>query len=329
MPDHTLISKYFEGTCTAEEEIIVLEYLAGEDGKEFETLLQQEWSKIPQQGIGDTITQRMLANIEKATYERPVQWWRPWQRVAAAILIIVTIGGAIWSAGRRNASSSPQFTVTWDTIRNHQYKPQLVILADSTRVWLSPQSTLSYIVFTGQEKERSIKLEGEAFFDVAKDEQHPFVVYTGAIATKVLGTSFNIEAYSNENAMRVSLVRGAVAVSGADSIGHILKPGDMLHYSKRNQSYKTDRIRITDPDEWINGSLVFNEVPLADAVRRVAARNGLTIHFMKGTEALLKNKRLTAVFRKESCKEILDNMLFISNCYIRLRGNDLEIHASK
>lgn len=328
MPDATLISKYFNGECTAEEEKAVLEYFANGDNREFEALLQQSWNTVPASDIGDVVTRRMLGNIEKATYAKPTRWWQHWQRAAAAILILATVGGALWT--NRRKSPPPALATTWKTISNSQHRLQLTILPDSTRVWLSPQSTLSYIT---REKERSIQLQGEAFFDVAKDEQHPFIIYTGHVATQVLGTSFNIEAYQRENAIRISLVRGAVAIANTDSTGRLsstvatLSPGEMLQYDKQNHQYKTEKIRLTGADEWTNGSLVFNEVPLTDAVHRVAGRYGLKVRFAKGAAALLKNKRLTAVFREESSTDILNNMLFISNCQLRQRGNEFEIYA--
>ena len=86
------------------------------------------------------------------------------------------------------------------------------------------------------------------------------------------------------------------------------------------------QIRISDPEEWMKGSLVFNDLLLTDALQRVAARYHLVIHYAKGTQSALSDKKITAIFRKESSSEILNNILFISNCYMQQRGQDITVY---
>lgn len=98
-------------------------------------------------------------------------------------------------------------------------------LQDGTVVWLNAQSRLTYpAVFLGQE--RRVRLEGEAYFEVAPDTEKPFIVSTGAIDMKVLGTAFNVYNYAGEDLSRVSLIEGSLQVydpSGTSS-GIILQP---------------------------------------------------------------------------------------------------------
>lgn len=85
-------------------------------------------------------------------------------------------------------------------------------LTDGTKVWLSPNSKLDYPAeFKGNQ--RLIHLDGEAFFEVAHDAKHPFVIKTGSVSTTVLGTSFNIMAYTQQHTINVTLVTGKVAVA--------------------------------------------------------------------------------------------------------------------
>jgi transmembrane sensor len=332
MIDKALLNKYFDGTCTPQEEQQVLTYLAGQDHQELISLMEQSWDQLPAGNIGEDITRRMLQQLEKKTYGRQVvipieraspKWKKSWLRIAAALLFIVT-GAAFWF----NAHKKHSAPASWTTIYNQSNNSELAVLPDNSKVWLSPGSKLSYTLFTDQ-RERSIKLDGEAFFSVTHNAAQPFVVYTGKLATRVLGTTFNIEAYPQEAAVRVSLVSGLVTVSPADSIDHVatqLRPGDVMDYEKNSRTFKRQQIRISDPEEWMKGSLVFNDLLLTDALQRVAARYHLVIHYAKGTQSALANKRVTTIFRKESSSEILNNILFTSNCHMQQRGQDITVY---
>lgn len=342
MINKSLLIKYFEGACTPEEEQEVLTYLAGQNHARLEELMQESWAQLPADDIGEAITTRMLSALEKQTYGRqqahataaiykqPVKWWRHWPRLAAAILIFAVVGTAVWLSWPQGKKELVK--LEWKTIYNTRNGVQVAVLPDSSRVWISPESKLSYAFIPGREKERSVQLEGEAFFDVAHDASRPFVIYTGPVATRVLGTAFNVEAYSREETVRVSLVRGAVAMASSDSVGQYsakalatIAPGEMISYNRRSKDHVREKMKITDPAEWLKGSLVFNDIPLTDALQRVAARYHLIIHYAKGVETALTSKRLTAIFRNESCKEILNNMLFVYDCYIQQQGEEIEI----
>lgn len=85
-------------------------------------------------------------------------------------------------------------------------------LADGTKVWLSPNSKLSY-PNKFDDKERRVTLDGEAFFEVTHDAKHPFIIKSGEVSTTVLGTSFNVTAYTKQHTINVTLVTGKVAVA--------------------------------------------------------------------------------------------------------------------
>ena len=319
MVNKELINKYFDGTCTSQEEQLVVEYLSGKDHQEFISLLDQSWEKLPADDIGEDITQRMLLQLENKINSKLIK--NNWMRAAAAAaLIFIVLSSALLLSDTHKKNNT-----AWTSIYNHNSSIQLTILPDSSKVWLTPGSKLSYASFTDENHERSIQLDGEAFFNVMHDAAHPFVIHTGILTTRVLGTSFNIESYQNETAVRVSLVSGLVTVSPpSESIQ--LHPGEMLDYEKSSQTFKRQQIRINDPEEWIKGSLVFNELPLKEALQRVATRYHLVIHYSKGVESALSDKKVTAIFREENSNEILNNILFISSCYMQQHGSDITVY---
>lgn len=137
-----------------------------------------------------------------------------------------------------------------------------VTLGDGTRVWLNAGSTLCYAAGFGA-RQREVSISGEAFFDVARDERRPFVVSTGGVKIKVLGTKFNVSAYGPV-AATVSLVAGSVEVTADDSGGGSVKmsPQDQVRYS----GGELRLIRGFDPDEllWREGIHAFRNTTLGE-----------------------------------------------------------------
>jgi ferric-dicitrate binding protein FerR (iron transport regulator) len=112
-----------------------------------------------------------------------------------------------------------------------------LLLADGTKVWLSPNSKLNYPdKFRGDQ--RLISLDGEAFFEVKHDSKHPFIIKTGTVSTTVLGTSFNISAYPKHNTINVTLVTGKVAVAlkaNNQSQSEVMLPNQQIIVDKANK----------------------------------------------------------------------------------------------
>lgn len=150
-----------------------------------------------------------------------------------------------------------------------------LVLSDGTRVWLNAETELEYPVqFVG--KERMVKLTGEAYFEVTPDAERPFVVKTGNMQTRVLGTSFNINAYTNEGAIYTTLLSGRVEVSLADATGLdvapvVLKPGMQSSWKQGASDIELREVDLDNVIAWRYGVFVFNEDNL-DVVTRVLSR---------------------------------------------------------
>ncbi len=128
-------------------------------------------------------------------------------------------GKLVYAAGSGVSGRTPLLN-TVSTPRGGQYQ---LVLADGTKVWLNAESAITYpAAFTGTVREVSVR--GEAFFEVAKDMRHPFRVACNGQSVQVLGTSFNVQAYADEGAMKTTLVEGSVRVE-ATGHGYLLVPG--------------------------------------------------------------------------------------------------------
>jgi ferric-dicitrate binding protein FerR (iron transport regulator) len=178
----------------------------------------------------------------------------PWQKIAAALLIIVGAGVILLRITKPSAAS-------YVTITNSSGQIKELSLPDGSQIWLNAETELRYkTAFT---KSREIELNGEAYFEVVHDPTHPFLVKAGELQTTVLGTSFNIKAYKQETQAAVSLISGSVQVSNNSKTPISLKPSTQLVYSKNNQETGIAVIDTNSVMAWKKGKLQFEGESLA------------------------------------------------------------------
>lgn len=156
--------------------------------------------------------------------------------------------------------------VEWNTIsvpRGGEYK---LVLSDGTRVWLNSESQLTYPVrFTGDTRE--VKMQGEICFSVARDESQPFIVRSGEVAVKVLGTLFNMEAYAGERQVTTTLVSGKVEVQLGGQV-QLLRPDQQLVIE--DDRFFLKEVIAADYISWTNGLFHFTEASLEEIMTRLA-----------------------------------------------------------
>ncbi|WP_455668958.1 FecR family protein [Phocaeicola sp.] len=151
-------------------------------------------------------------------------------------------------------------------------------LPDGTQVWLNAESQLEYPeTFEGQER-RAVRLKGEAYFEVAKDATHPFIVETDLLETQVLGTAFNVRAYSPEDA-HVTLVEGSVKVSDARHKKEILmKPGQNATLQQTG-NFTINEVEAKAYNSWAEGQFYFDNTELVEIMRELGRWYNINIIF--------------------------------------------------
>jgi len=144
-----------------------------------------------------------------------------------------------------------------------------VVLPDGSRVWLNNASVLRYpVAFTGPD--RTVELTGEAYFEVARDAAHPFrVKVQGGATVEVLGTSFNIMAYSDEPTERTTLIDGTIRVT-RNNQSALLKPGDQTALDASGSLKVTPDVNVQEVIAWKNGYFHFDHASLQTAMRQLA-----------------------------------------------------------
>jgi ferric-dicitrate binding protein FerR (iron transport regulator) len=178
-----------------------------------------------------------------------------------------TADGQIVYAAGAAAAREPVVYNTMSTPRGGQYQ---VTLPDGTNVWLNAASSITYpTVFAGPS--RTVKITGEAYFEVTKDPAKPFIVETRAESIRVLGTHFNVNAYADEGPVKTSLLEGSVQVAGK-----VLRPG---------QAYTDGKVIATNVEQdvaWTQGVFDFHRVPLAQAMRQLSKWYAVDVVYEKG-----------------------------------------------
>lgn len=196
-----LYQLYLSNSCTAEELKLFFDLLEKRrDDQEIMALLSDTWDQTalsPEKGL----TPPFLPQEAKT-----VKLWR--RLVSTAAILLILSGLYLYRSDlSRLITPAPAHQLLTAAAERKQLS-----LPDGTRVWLSPNSKLSYPEkFEGSA--RHVILEGEAFFEVTHDARHPFIIKSGAVSTTVLGTSFNVTAYTQQNTINVTLVTGKVAVA--------------------------------------------------------------------------------------------------------------------
>ncbi len=200
-----------------------------------------------------------------------------------------------------------------------------VILNDGTEVWLNANSRLIYPVrFVGNK--RKVRLEGEAYFKVARNERMPFVIETATLTTEVLGTEFNVKSYE-ESQTQVTLVSGSVRV-GMPSLGKtvVLEPSEEITCT--DKGYQVKKVDTAYYTQWREGFFYFDDVYLSDILRDLGRWYNLTIALEK--DSLLLNQKLHFVAERDAdIDQVVENLNAFSYLSASKQGNKLMVKRKK
>lgn len=174
-------------------------------------------------------------------------------------------------------SEKPMVELAYNTLTTPAAGQFEVLLPDGSKVWLNNASSLRYpVAFTG--KDREVELKGEAYFEVAHNSRQPFRVRVDGMLVDVLGTSFNISAYTDESTIKTTLVTGAVRVSKGDA-GTLLKPNEQVQL---NEAGKLSVLRDVDVDAevaWKSGLFHFERADIKTVMRTLARWYDLDVRY--------------------------------------------------
>ena len=274
--------------------------------------------------------------------------------IAASVLLCFVMGWSIFHPRRAQNTTLTQLTRNEEVLAKAGTRTKL-LLPDGTQVWLNSNSKLKYSNEFNT-LAREVGLEGEAYFDVVKDAKHPFIVHTSSLDIKVLGTSFTIKSYPQDETIETTLLRGLIEVSRKDNPNTarvILKPNEKLVFNKRsiptariqlNQDPITTRSLPALPDIAVNS--IRNDVPDSDKIETAWMYNRLVFkgdNFKELTAKMerwynvkitirdtsLNNCHFGGAFAGETVEEAFRALQLTTAFTYKINGNEIELYAKR
>jgi len=192
--------------------------------------------------------------------------------MAAAIVLLLVANMVLLFNTKTQVNADKAIVLT-----SQQGKFVKYTLPDSTVVTLNHNSTLEFpLAFNGDE--RRVKLNGEGYFDVARDEERPFIVETGKeIQIKVLGTEFNLQSFSSDDIVQVALISGSVEISrnGVEDFSYIMHPSERFTCNVSDWEMKVETLTGITGVEWMSNKLVFMDTTLKEVARQISNHFGV------------------------------------------------------
>ena len=201
------------------------------------------------------------------------------------------------------------------------------ILPDGTIIFLNADSEIKYVSARGK-KVREVYLDGEAWFNVEKSKEIPFVVHTSFYDVRVMGTEFNVKAYADEEEVTTTLEEGSIEIVSTDKLklanNVLLKPGEQLVYNKIQKELHVNQVRTDIYSAWKENKLVFINMSLAELVRLLERKYGVEINV---TDESLLNYHYDGTFKNETIIEVLN--ILQKTIPIDYKLNDQEVIITK
>jgi ferric-dicitrate binding protein FerR (iron transport regulator) len=260
-----LLQKYLAGDCTREEQDFIVKWYEA-IGKENRNHLGEGGRVMQEASLWSGIQSMVRQNLELT--RNPERSKKPWRlRLAASVIIVLGVCFYLMSPGliqRDRVQQMSKVQVDENPVIhevNNGKSPRRVILDDGSKITLHPASEITFRKKLSTDQ-REVHLEGRAFFEVVKDANRPFLVYTKAIVTRVLGTSFTIKAYKDEREITVAVNTGKVSVytqsktNPANNRKVVLTPNQQAVYNCDRE--QVSRELVEDPQIILPVPTLFN-----------------------------------------------------------------------
>lgn len=244
-------------------------------------------------------------------------WWKP-MSIAAAVVILA---GVFYFLQLNQNSSVPSLAL------ETQKETKELVLADGTKVWLNENSKLTYPESMNG-NERRVSLTGEAFFDVAENPNKPFIISTGDVDVKVLGTSFEVNAPSNEKHTIVTVKSGKVAmIANEGNAEAVLTANQKGTYSRIKRKITTSTVKDLNTISWQNQVLDFNDVTLEKALKDIETHFDIKLTL---TNTELLKCRFTNIFNEPKLQETLGTISEVFKMkLVRVTENSFRLEEGK
>lgn len=317
---NNIVEKYIRGSISEEEYNELQQLVQIDSDSNVGDMLNECWQKdLNIHVMPRAAKERTRRQInEKIKKDMRRIWFKRASTIAASILIPVLIISTVYFYKEMD-----HYKQIPNIVSVNKGQRAGITLPDGTIVHLNSESKLTYTPnFNG--KLREVVLEGEAFFEVTPNKEKPFIVKTSVFDVEVLGTSFNVSVYNDENIVETALMEGKVKLTmqGCPSKPVYLTPSQKFIYSR---SDRQGTISIMEGDTelaWKQGILAFSAEPLEEVFRKIERWYGVTMHYDKES---LVNDNFTGQFKMISIQEMMNILRMHYNLKFKIENNDIYI----
>lgn len=302
-----LIQKYREGKATEKEKVLLDAWFASieNDQREF------TWNKRREELQFRTIRKKI--RVSEDTGKAVPFYSATWLQVAASLSLLIIFSYGLWYSAFRNETR---------VVRTAAENTEKVILSDGTLVWLKGKSMLQFPERFGN-RERTVCLKGEALFEVAKDSRHPFVIQSGSLRAKALGTSFNIK--TSDKDIELMVLTGAVELyAGNNQNSVVVLPNQKVMYDGLPQQFK-GTIAEAEKATLIKGTeydMTFRNTSMGTILQRIEGKFNMQVHL---DNSKLAGCLITADFTDQSLEDTLSMVGHILSFEYEINGNKITI----
>lgn len=338
MKAQELVEKFYSGQCSEEEKQRIVDYFSRNPGELEDYFSEEDWSQFSYEGqLPSSLSEKLWDYINRKTQKRRgVIRILTSVAVAASVVLVLGLG---WMWLQRSDSTQQTATVVMpelvDTL-NKGGRQIALSLPDGSVVELQPGSRLQYKrTFDGAR--RDVYLTGEASFQVAKNPLQPFIVYSDAIATTALGTTFIVSALPHADAIKVKLIEGRVVIKSADSSNRILKqnyyllPGEefewnrksgtatVKHSKKGEQKKKNVNAAPEEQPATVSNWYQFNNQSLAQVLDQLSVIYQVRIEYNRAD--IQKINFIGRIEKTDSIQTILNDIALLNHLSVTRTGN--------
>lgn len=322
---HQLAISYFEGNISLEDESLLFEFIYRNESN---IRLFRDWEKGWMYALDNTHIVKsewdsLQTKIETRKAINPILKPKAKQiplyrkiaaiaAVAAAIIISTLVVDRIFITSHEEGIF---------IVEAPSGEKSRIILPDGSIVWLNSSSQITYSSQFG-EKNRSVRLDGEAYFEVNKKDNLPFTVKTSNYDVVVRGTKFNVSTYTEDMKVTTTLMEGKVDVICNNSVLS-LDPGESLQLNIEDQKFYKTHVKPEQYKSWIENKIEYDSIPIDELLNRLSRQYDVNIHLEKGTS---KPRYLNiSIKNDEQLKEILEGLAMATPMQIEYKGQDIYI----
>lgn len=270
--------------------------------------------------MGDEMKEDIFLEVNRRIHHNlRKRFWLKASAIAASIALLLGVSNYIsYHEGYKNQNSQMV------EMANPMGMRSSIVLSDGTRVILNAGTTLSYpAAFVSSQRE--VKVNGEAFFEVSHDKDHPFIVSAENVKVKVLGTKFNVKAYKEDDHIEVTLTEGKVGVGlGEHHDMMYISPGQQALFNKMKQSFSKYEVNLDYYTSWKEGKFYFKSVTFLEIAKQLERR--FNVHISVEPAKLQRTVFSGDFVRGENLEQILRIITADKRTDYTMRGDSICIY---